>query len=219
VQNAVCSGAGNNPPTSEFLYVADSVNNVVWEFGVDPSSGALGNPPGQTEVKSFPAQSVPSGVAVDPCNRFVYVANTLSNNVNAYTICSAVLLPSCPAADGTLVPVSGSPFSVSGGANGPGPLVVDPFGNTLYVVDTDSSMLSVFRISPVSGSLTPGNPAVVATGAKPTSIAIRSDDSWLFVTNFTGATLSQYSITPATGSLSPQPAITTDNYPWGVAVK
>jgi 6-phosphogluconolactonase (cycloisomerase 2 family) len=98
-------------------------------------------------------------------------------------------------------------------------LVVDPFGNTLYVVDTDSSMLSVFRISPVSGSLTPGNPAVVATGAKPTSIAIRSDDSWLFVTNFTGATLSQYSITPATGSLSPQPAITTDNYPWGVAVK
>ncbi len=219
VQNAVCSGAGNNPPTSEFLYVADSVNNVVWEFGVDLSSGALENPPGQTEVKSIPAQSVPSGVAVDPCNRFVYVANNLSNNVNAYTICSAVLLPSCPAADGTLVPVSGSPFSISGGANGPGPLVVDPFGNTLYVVDTDSSMLSVFRISPVSGSLTPGNPAVVATGAKPTSIAIRSDDSWLFVTNFTGATLSQYSITPATGSLSPQPAITTDNYPWGVAVK
>ena len=218
--NAVCSTAGgNNPPTSEFLYAADSANNVVWEFKVDPSSGALGNTVGFTEVQSISAGSVPSGVAVDPCNRFVYVANNLSNNISAYTICSAVLLPACPSADGTLVPVSGSPFSVSGGANGPGPLVVDPFGNTLYVVDTDSSMISVFRISPVSGSLTTGNPSVVATGAKPTSIAIRSDDSWLFVTNFTGGTLSQYSVTPATGGLSPQPAIATDNYPWGVAVK
>jgi len=215
-QNAVCSGPGNNPPTSEFLYVADSLNNVVWEFGVDTSTGALGN---AGPAKPVSAGSVPSGVAVDPCDRFVYVANNLSNNINAYTICTAVSVANCPNADGSLVAVSGSPFSVSGGANGTGPLVVDPFGNTLYVVGTDSSTISVFRISPVSGSLTAGSPATVATGGKPTSIAIRADDSWLFVTNFTAGSLSQYSVTPASGALSPQPTITTDNYPWGVAVK
>jgi len=50
-------------------------------------------------------------------------------------------------------------------------------------------------------------------------MAIRGDDNWLFVTNFQSATLSQYSIIPASGALSPLPAVTTDNNPWGVAVK
>jgi hypothetical protein len=226
VKNSVCAGTASSPPTSEFLYVTDSVNNVVLEFGVDTSTGALGNPPGFSSVQSFPVGAVPSGVAVDPCDRFVYVSNNQSNTINAFTICNGLatqdpmLCPVTPGGDGSLVPVHGSPFSLSGGgANFPGPLVVDPFGNNLYVVGTGSNTVSIFHISPVSGSLTAGAPAAVATGAKPTSIAIRSDDSWLFVTNFNAGTLSQYSITPASGSLSPQPAVTTDNYPWGVAVK
>ena len=221
VKNGVCAGTASNPPTSEFLYVTDSVNNVVLELGVDPSSGALKDP-----VQSFPVGAVPLGVAVDPCDRFVYVANNQSNTINAFTICNGLSTqnptscPNTPGGDGTLIPVPGPPFSLSGGgANLPGPLVVDPFGNNLYVVGTGSNTISVFHISPVSGSLQAGTPAVVATGLRPTSIAIRSDDSWLFVTNFNAGTVSQYSITPATGSLSPQPAVTTDNYPWGVAVK
>ena len=224
-QNAVCSTNGNNAPTLEYLYVADEQNNVVWEFGVNTSTGALQNPPGYSQVQSFVADSQPAGVSVDPCNRFVYVSNYLSNKISAYTICNGTSSQSttCPATaggDGSLIAVSGSPFSISGGgASGPGPLLVDPFGNSLYVLDLDSNMISIFHVAPVSGSLTPGTPAVVATGAKPTSMAIRSDDSWLFVTNFTAGTLSQYSVTPASGGLSPQPAITTDTYPWGVAVK
>jgi 6-phosphogluconolactonase len=192
---------------------------------VDTSTGALGNA-GFSSVQPFAVGSVPSGVAVDPCDRFVYVSNNQSNTINAFTICNGLATqdpnscPSTPGGDGKLVPVAGSPFSLSGGgANLPGPLVVDPFGNNLYVVGTGSNTVSVFQISPVSGSLRAASPAVVATGLRPTSIAIRSDDSWLFVTNFTAGTMSQYSITPATGSLSPQPAVTTDNYPWGVAVK
>jgi 6-phosphogluconolactonase (cycloisomerase 2 family) len=220
IQNSVCSDTGNNAPTTEYLYAADSVNNVVWEFQVDMSTGALGNPGIQATVPSFPAGSVPSGVAVDPCNRFVYVSNQTSNNVSAYTMCNGSVTQSstnCPATDGKLVPVTGSPFSLTGGANGPGPMLVDPFGNFVYVVDVKSNMVSPFHISPVSGSLTAGS--VAATGLQPTAIAIRGDDNWLFVTNFAGATLSQYSITPATGVLTPLPLVTTDNYPWGVAVK
>jgi DNA-binding beta-propeller fold protein YncE len=224
-QNAVCSAVGNNPPTTEFLYVADSANNVVWEFKVNTASGALMNPPNFSAAQPFSTGAIPLGVAVDPCDRFVYVSNWKDNTVSAFTICNGNTTqdPSCPktpaGGDGSLVTISGSPFSASGGANGPGPLAVDPFGNTVYVVDTDSSMISVFRISPVSGKLSAGSPATVATGAKPTSIAVRSDDNWLFVTNFNAGTLSQYSITPATGALSPEPSVTTDNYPWGVAVK
>jgi len=54
---------------------------------------------------------------------------------------------------------------------------------------------------------------------EPTSIVIRPDDNWMFVSNFNAATVSQYSITPATGALNAAQPIQTDNYPFGVAVK
>jgi 6-phosphogluconolactonase len=217
-QTSVCSDLGNNPPTSEYLYAVDAVNNEIVEFGVDPSTGTLTNagPAGPVSTGS-----VPSGVAVDPCDRFVYVANNQSDNVSGYSICnglatqSAQLCPKTP--DGTLIPLSNSPFSLSG-STFPGPIIVDPFGRAVYVL-SGSGAVSTFLIAQVSGGLAPGNPATVVTGSKPTSIAIRSDDSWLFVTNHDSGSLSQYSITPASGSLTPQLATTTDNYPWGVAVK
>ena len=53
----------------------------------------------------------------------------------------------------------------SGSANGLGPLVVDPYGNNVYVLGTLSNTLSGFKISPVSGSLMALTPATVATGS------------------------------------------------------
>jgi len=218
-QNSVCS-AGNNPPTSQFLYAVDSNNYVVWEFSVDTTTGALGTPQGVSTVPSFVTDAVPVAAAVDPCDRFLYVSDSLHNKLNAYTICTTVIANGiCPFANGRLNDVSGSPFAVSGSANGLGPLVVDPYGNNVYVLGTLSNTLSGFKISPVSGSLTALTPATVATGANPKSIAIRGDDNWMFVTNYQSASVSQYSITPATGALSVLPTITTDNYPFGVAVK
>ncbi|HET6180657.1 MAG TPA: beta-propeller fold lactonase family protein [Candidatus Sulfotelmatobacter sp.] len=226
VQNGACSAPGTPAPTSQFLYVADqSNNNAVWEFGVDMATGTLTNPPGHDKVQIFPAGAEPNGIAVDTCNRFVYVGNLISNNVSAYTICNAssTAAATCPVltgvsgGDGTLVPVASSPFSMPGSANGPGPMLVDPFGNFLYVVGTRSNTVSPFRITPVSGSIT--GQTNVATGLTPTAIAVRSDDSWLFVTDYGAATLSQYAVTPASGALTPETATTTDNYPWGVAVK
>lgn len=238
VQTAVCSNPGNNALKSEFLYVTDSANGVVWEFGVDTSSGALTNPPNQTSVPFFPfagqtppnVLQAPSGIAVEPCNRFVYVTNMLSNTVAGFSMCNgqSTESPNCAAKlDGSLWPVSGSPFNLVGPANGPGPVVADPFGNYIYVLNTLSNTVTPFHISPVAGGLTAGT--TVGTGGLQTiaqqgqlfatSIAIRGDDNWLFVTNFNTATLAQFSIVPATGALQSFPTITTDNYPYGVAVR
>lgn len=219
-QNSVCSDAGNSPPSSQYLYAADDLGNQVFEFQVDMSTGVLSYPGGATAAPAFPADKVPSGVVVDPCNRFVYVSDKQTNRVSAYTICNGSLTQSatCGATDGRLVQVANSPFSLSGSANGPGPMVVDPFGNYVYVLDTLSGGISTLKISPISGAVTV-NATVTATGSMPTAIAVRGDDNWLFVANYGSNTLSQYTITPATGILSPLPAIQTDNYPWGVAVK
>jgi len=218
VQNAVCSVPENNPPNSQYLYAVDSVNYVVWQFTVDTSTGALGNPVGTVAVPSFETEAVPAGIAVDPCDRFVYVSGSLHNKVSAYTICTAVSL-TCPLANGTLVDVPGSPFALAGSANGAGPLVVDPFGNNVYVLGTLSNTVSPLKISPASGALTPMSPATIVTGSQPKAIAIRADDNWLFVTNFTSANVSQYSVTPSTGALNAEAPIDTETYPFGVAVK
>jgi 6-phosphogluconolactonase (cycloisomerase 2 family) len=223
VQNSVCSAVGLNPPTSQYLYAVDAIGNQLFEFSVDTTSGvltnstALGQPPVSTD-------KTPAGIAVDPCDRFVYVSDSLTDKVSAYAICNGTTTQSskCPMTpDGSLKEVTGSPFALSGSPNGPGPLVVDPFGNFVYVLGTLSNTINPLKISPVSGSLTALSPATVATGVGPRSIAIRADDNWMFVTNFGSSTLggntvSQYAITPATGALSVQQAIQTDNYPWGV---
>ena len=222
VQNAVCSAPGLHPPTTQYLYAVDGIGNQVFEFSVNTSSGVLTNPTNLSQEPSFSTDQTPAGVAVDPCNRFVYVSDSLTNKVSAYTICngSTTQASTCPQIpDGSLVQVAGSPFSLAGSANGAGPLVVDPYGNNIYVLGTLSNTLSQLKISPVSGSLIAASPATVATGLQPTSLSIRGDDNWLFVTNFNAASVSQYSITPATGALSVGPAFQTDNYPWGVAVK
>lgn len=215
-----------NPPTSEFLYVADAQNNGVWMFSVDTSSGSLtlipySSSPSQPHA---PAGSVPSGVAVDPCGQWVYVSNQVSNNVSAYKICNIISQPICSVTNGTLAPI-GSPVPTG---NGPGPLVVSPQDNSLYVLDKSANAtagdISAFQISQSNGSLSPLSPATVATGNMPVSIAIRSDNNWLFVTNNGSAigngSISQYSVTPATGALAPTgTGILTYTYPWGLAVK
>jgi 6-phosphogluconolactonase len=202
-----------------YLYAVDSNNYVVWQFLVDMSTGALGAPLPATAPTSFATDAVPAGVAVDPCDRFVYVSGSRNNKINAYAICTAVIQGVCPNADGSLVPVTGSPFAVSGSANGLGPIIVDPFGNNVYVLGTASNTVSGFKISPVSGAITALSPADLPTGTQPKSIVIRADGSWMFVTNFLSASVSQYAVTPATGALSAAAPITTDNLPFGVAVK
>jgi 6-phosphogluconolactonase (cycloisomerase 2 family) len=207
--------SGSVPPTTENLYVTDSLNYVVLNYRVS-SSGALQPVPTASMAASVPTGRVPLGVTVDPCNRFAYVSNNLDNSVSAYTICNVVSLPKCSKADFSLLPVTGSPFTTG---IAPGPLLEDALANFLYVLDTGQNEISAYKISTTTGSLSPLSPATIATNSFPTSMAIRSDDSWMFVTNLNQANLSQYAITPSSGGLTPQTPIQTDNFPWGVAVK
>lgn len=211
-QNAACSGM--TAPTTENLYATDRANNQVFEYSVDLSAGTLAPVPGLTGPGTATGP-VPSGVTVDPCNRFVYVSNNSSNNVSGYTICNVILLPNCPSANGSLV----STGAATSAGNGPTVLEVDPLGNFLYVVDHLQNAVSGFKISPASGTLSALSPATVTVGSNAVAIAIRRDDQWLFVANNGSSSVSQFSITPASGTLSPTGAITTDNLPWGVAVK
>jgi DNA-binding beta-propeller fold protein YncE len=197
------------------LYVADSVNDVLLNYSV-ASSGTLTLVAASASVTAgVVTGGTPSGVAVDACGQFAYVANASSNSVSAFTICNTIS-QNCPQPDYSLQAVSGSPYPTG---DAPGPIAVDPFAKYVYIVDTGSSQLSGFRISPVNGSLTAiaNTPVAAALGAN--SIAIRSDGSWIFVANSGAASVSEYAITQSTGQLTPEAAFTTLNYPSGVAVR
>src|SRR5215469_9252670 len=158
ISGAVCTAAGNSLPTAQYLYAVDADNYVVWQFTVDMTSGALGNPTAAGPVPSHPTDAIPAGAAVDSCDRFLFVSGSLHNKINAYTICTTAIQGVCPSADGSLVDVTGSPFAVTGSANGLGPLAVDPNGNDVYVLGTLANTVSGFKISPVSGGLTALSP-------------------------------------------------------------
>jgi 6-phosphogluconolactonase (cycloisomerase 2 family) len=210
--------SGRPAPTTEDLYVTDSANYTVLNYSVDPSAGALSLVLPLNGI-SVPTGPVPSGVAVDPCNRFAYVSNAGAglgaNTVSAYTICSVMTALNCPNVDFSLHQV-GSPYPVG---DAPGPLAVDAYGSFLYVVDTGSNQISQFRIGASSGTLAPLSPPTSLTGVGANSIAIRSDDSWVFVANMTSNTVSQYSLGFSSGILTAQTPFQTFNNPSGVAVK
>ena len=204
--------AQNTAPSSEYLYVADEAGNDV--IGYSVSSTGMLNP---LTLVGYSTGTNPSGIAVDPCNRFVFVGNTESNNVTAFQICSQVGFGNCTTNDWSLVASNGSPFNA--GAQ-PGPLVVDPYGFFLYALDTGSNQISAYKIAQSTGALTQLSPATYAAQQGAVSIAIRSDGSWLFVTNTIAGTISQFGVNPSTGTLIPTATpIITDNYPYGVAVK
>ncbi len=212
IEFAACSG--HSAPATENLYVADSVNNALLNYSVS-SAGVLMLVPASAGSPGVLTGTLPSGVAVDSCGQFVYVANATSNSVSAFTICTAVS-QNCLQADYSLQPVTGLPYPAG---DKPGPIAIDPFAKYVYVVNRGSSQVSGFRISPSNGSLTAIAGTPTATGSGANSIAIRSDGSWIFVANFDSATVSQYAITQATGGLTSQPPFTTLNHPTGVAVK
>jgi 6-phosphogluconolactonase len=83
-------------------------------------------------------------------------------------------------ADGSLSPVSGSPFATGGAGNGTGTgsqgaLQMSAGGHYLLAVDAGSNQISVLRIAP-DGSLRPvPGGTVSADGAEPVSIAVHRD--------------------------------------------
>jgi hypothetical protein len=96
-------------PSGKFAYVANQCGNCpqgsVSAYTIDSTTGALTPVPGAP----FAAGTFPVSVAVDPSDKFAYVANECSSssdcsqgNVSAYTIDSTT---------GALSPVPGAPFA------------------------------------------------------------------------------------------------------------
>jgi 6-phosphogluconolactonase len=199
--------------SGNFLYVANQLANLVSVFSINSTSGAL-TPLGVPFYDD--GQSSPSGLAVTPNGGFLYIANAgaNSNNISAYAICDSVVTscanPNTP--DGTLTPVSGSPFPAG---LGPVAIAFDPGFNFAYVVDKGSNTVSQYSFGPGNGVLTPLSPGTISTGSTPVSIAVLSGvvpadvgntlfniTDYAYVANLGSGTISIFSLTTASGLLN-----------------
>jgi 6-phosphogluconolactonase len=232
---------GNGPsalaitPDAKFLYVANQVDATVTEYSVDQNSGAL-TPVGVP----FPVHTTPSALAIvlfpdttNPTGEFLYVANTGSNNVSAFTICDQATA-SCNSSnvnhpDGSLSEVTGSPFPDAGSATGPVSIAAAPSGKFLYVVDT-SNQVSEYKISTGTGVLTPNSSATISTGFTPVSLAVRAGTTtvkatggtsdFAYVANIGSASISAYTFDSTVGTLGVVGApVSTGGQPSAIAVK
>src|SRR6266550_4180195 len=199
-------------PDREFLYVAnrgraDAVCGdgcSISGYAVDQVNGGLV----ELEGSPFPAGSGPVAIAAHPSGKFLYVANVISNDLQAYA----------RNADGRLkrigppVPVGTNPFYVA----------ITSSGRFLYVTNQSDATISAFSIDP-GGKLHQIVGSPFATGLRPRSFTIHPSGRFAYVVNYgvnpyisrdaacsghfrasrgKGCTISVFSIDQQTGSLS-----------------
>jgi len=113
--------------------------------------------------------ATPTGLALDPSKKFLYVANSGTNTISVFNI----------AGDGTLT-LSGNP--VPAGV-GPRAMVLDPSGQYLLVTNSGSNANNVSVFSVAAGVLTEvaGSPFPAHNG--PTDILITPSGKFVYVTN------------------------------------
>src|SRR6266851_1780678 len=178
---------------------------------------------------SAPSNPGPAGIAVTPDGGFLYIANSGSSNVSAFAVCNQVVTscsnPTSP--DGTLTPLSGSPFSAG---LGPTSIVAAPSGKFLFVVDRQSNQISEYKLATGTGVLTANTQASISTGGTPAGVTLRTGTTivsttqgttdYLYVANLGASTMTVFSFDSTVGVLglvgSP---VTTGGQPSAVATK
>jgi 6-phosphogluconolactonase len=210
-------------PTGNFLYVANQFSNTVASFAYDPSSGAL------SALNTYAAGTNPSALAFSRCAGItqattvcagadgdnLFVANSGSNNVSVFSAC--IQTSTCPAANGSLVPVAKSPFAAG---LSPTALFVDPVVNFVYAVNSKGNNVTQFRLSSATGVLTTLTPASVSAGQNPFGGGITSDGTHAVVSNNNGSSMSVYSV-GSDGKLAPAstPSVALPGQPAAILVR
>lgn len=142
-------------------------------------------------------------VGANAQKRFVYLNNqTLPNNITGWLINEA---------NGSLTPLAGSPFQPGGqGAEGPiESMAIAPTqdGDVLFAANGGDPSVSILRINPRSGALTPiaASPFLLNDSAGTYDMAISPNHRLLFGTNNAGTVIHVLAVAPSNGALHEVP--------------
>jgi len=182
-------------PSGRFAYVTNQGSDNVSGYSIDSTSGNLTPIPGSP----FPVDCrlsgscLPFAVALDPLEKFAYVANA-DATISSYNI---------DAPTGKLAFTSMSPFVESNPNVGAFSWVtVNTSGNFALAAGT-GGFVAVCQIDRSTGDCKeiPSSPFVAGAGTS--SIAVDPADSFVYATNQTSSSISCYAINSSTGVLTP----------------
>ena len=136
VSASMSAWLGCGTTKSRFLYATIPTSNTIVAYREDPNSGVL------TQLSGSPitAGSAVQALVIHPSGKYLYAANSGSNNISLYTINST----------GGLTEVT--PRTTAG--TSPTLLAIDSAGAFLYAANSGSFDISVFSINSSNGLLT-----------------------------------------------------------------
>jgi 6-phosphogluconolactonase (cycloisomerase 2 family) len=207
VSASMSAWLGCGTTSSRFLYAAIPTSNTLVAYREDPNSGVL------TQLSGSPisAGSAVEALAMHPSGKYLYAANSGSNNISLFTISST----------GGLTEVT--PRTNAG--TSPTLLAMDQAGGFLYAANSGSNDISVYSINSSTGALTPiaqtsGPTALI--GMQAMNIAVTPSGNFLYVTGqplVHGGLIEAFPVnqgvlgTPVAGS-----PFLTGNIPLGLAI-
>jgi 6-phosphogluconolactonase (cycloisomerase 2 family) len=169
-------------PDTKHLYVANSGPDTVSAFNIETAGALTLIPPtgGNTNPVAVNGAD-PASMAIVQSGKFLYVANSGTNDVTAFSIGATGLLS-------RIAPSGANANPISTGGTVPKGLAISQNGSFLYVANSGSDNLAVFQIGtdglltlvPPAGSNT--NPIPVG-GTSPNALRISLDGRFLYVAN------------------------------------
>jgi 6-phosphogluconolactonase len=202
-------------PAGKFLFVANQGSSTISVFSI---SGAVLKEVAGSPFSTIPAGSTvatgPSAVVVSATGNFLYVSNTFTSTVSAYSIASS----------GALTVLGGSPFAVGLSPSG---MTLPPSGAFLYVANSGSNNISAFDIcdkvaiscadvNNPNGNLTPVAGSPFSSGGSPVAIAVDPAFDFLYVLDSRSNQVSSFSYGTGDGVLTPlstSPTVSTGQSP------
>jgi 6-phosphogluconolactonase len=208
---SACTTGGSTPSTSTgILFVATQGDSSVSSFSIDLSTGKL-----SANGAGVATGATPSAMILAPSGNALFIANSGSNDISAYTVKS----------DDTLTAASGAqPAGMT-----PVSLAIDSAGHFLFVanqgtqINPASGTISVFSIqdatlTEVSGSPFPSAIPLASSGTGPSGVAVTPDGKFLYVANQFDATVTKYSVDTTSGALTQGASVPVGTAPSAVAV-
>jgi 6-phosphogluconolactonase len=158
-------------PSGKFLYVANGAAGTISAFTVG-SSGALTQIQGSPYVLSGGGAGSqgpgPNWIAINPAEKFLFVANLLSNAIGAYVINGTT---------GALTEVPGQPFNTG---TSPSSVTFDKTGNYIYVTNLTSNNVSAYAVGKTGVPIQLGG-SPYSAGSNPAIAQLDPSGQFLYV--------------------------------------
>ncbi len=177
-----CNGNGKLPATGtgNTAYVSLPSNGSILTVHIDGANGAVAV---EGSTPQYP-DTTPYGLALSPSKKFLYAANSQSNNISTFQIAS----------DGTLSLLG----TISSGASGTREALIDPSGQYLLVTNSGlPGSISVFSLDASTGALTAVSGSPFYANDSPSGIVMTPTGNLVYVSNPSSGMVTAFTFDPS----------------------